>query len=375
MRGSRAGFPIGLASLTHRRSGSGMTSNIIEKGLNMSDVFYAVAHRSQEEIDSFKIRYEDFPTDRVAEIFKSSLNLRVTHFEKCQSFGTAHVIYYVSVSEEPIEFILRANLGFSEPETAMTVEKLVTDTVAKLGVPVNTIRCVDVSRIRFPFDFQIEERLIGQDIETYFHGTREEYDRLSYELGEYVARFHALDFDGFGRFDAKEAERGNLSGTKESFSKYIEVCLESDLAYLVKDRVVDSSTAKEIVKVFVERKNIMDIERGVLVHHDLADHNIMFSGNHITGIFDWEACVVGDPALDLSSCPTWKTHHPREDMLLEGYKSIRALPENFSEKRNLYLLRTMLWKMVLAIRSGRQNKDRTQKFSDALAPFGLTVKW
>ena len=112
----------------------------------MSDIYYAVAHRSQEEINSFKTRYEDFPTDRIPEIFKSSLNLTVTHWDKCQSFGTAHVIYYVSVSEEPIEFILRANLGFSEPETVMMVEKLVTDAVSLLGVPVNAIRFVDVSR-------------------------------------------------------------------------------------------------------------------------------------------------------------------------------------------------------------------------------------
>lgn len=341
----------------------------------MSDIYYAVAHRSQEEIDSFKTRYEDFPTVRIPEIFKTSLGLTVTHFEQCQSFGTAHVIYYVSVIEEPIEFILRANLGFSEPESMMMVEKLVTEKVAELGVPVNTIRFVDVSRKKFPFDFQIEERLIGQDIETYFHGTREEYDRLSYELGEYVARFHALDFDGFGRFDENILLDGKLRGTKKSFSEYIDVCLESDLAYLVKDHVIDPSTAKEIIRVFEERKNIMNIDRGVLIHHDLADHNIMFSGNHITGIFDWEACVAGDAVLDLASCPTWKTHHPREDTLINGYKSIRALPENFEEKRNVYLLRTMLWKTVFAIRSGRQNKERTQKFSDSLAPFGLTVKW
>ncbi|MBI5614445.1 aminoglycoside phosphotransferase family protein [Candidatus Gottesmanbacteria bacterium] len=341
----------------------------------MSDIFYAVAHRSQEEIDSFKTRYEDFPTDRIPEIFKSALNLTVTHFEKCQSFGTAHVIYYVSVSEEPIEFILRSNLGFSDPEVVMMTEKLVTDRVSELGVPVNTIRFTDVSRKKFSFDFQIQECLIGQDIEMYFHGTKEEYDRLSYELGEYVARFHALEFDGFGRFDEKCALEGKLSGTKKSFSEYIDVCLESDCAYLVKDNVIDKFTAKEIIKVFEERKNIMDIDKGVLIHHDLADHNIMFSGNHITGIFDWEACVVGDPALDLASCPTWRTHHPREDELLKGYASVKSLPKHFEEKRNLYLLRTMLWKMVLAIRSGMQNKERTQKFSDTLAPYGLTVKF
>lgn len=151
-------------------------------------------------------------------------------------------------------------------------------------------------------------------------------------------------------------------------------CLENDIDYLVGDGVVTKATGKRIQKLFDEYKPIMTVPRGVLVHHDLADHNIMFVGNHITGIFDWEACVVGDPVLDLASCPTWKTHHPREEKLLEGYTSVRSLPENFREKRNIYLLRTMLWKMVFAIRAKRQSRERTQKFQEALAPFKLKIR-
>ena len=91
----------------------------------------------------------------------------------------------------------------------------------------------------------------------------------------------------------------------------------------------------------------------------------------ITGFFDWEAAVAGDPMLDLASAPTWKTHYPREEKIIEGYKSIRDLPEFFIEKMNIYRLRTMLWKMVYALRSGILNDDRKKRFEDSLNPFKL----
>lgn len=164
----------------------------------MGDIYYAVAHRDQAEIDSFKTRYADFPTQRIPEIFKISLGMTVTHWEPCRSFGTAHVIYYVSIAQEPTEFILRANLGFGSPEVVMLVEKLVTDHVVALGIPVNVVRFADVTRKKYPFDFQIEERLPGVDLEGNFSGTKDEYDRLSRELGTYVARYHDFPLTGLG---------------------------------------------------------------------------------------------------------------------------------------------------------------------------------
>lgn len=116
----------------------------------------------------------------------------------------------------------------------------------------------------------------------------------------------------------------------------------------------------------------MDIKHGSLVHHDLADHNFMHEGDRITGIFDWENAVIGDPILDLASCPTWKTHYPREEKLIEGYTSVRALPEHFQEKMHVYRLRTMIWKMVFAVRNNMLNQARRQRFLDALGPFKLS---
>jgi aminoglycoside phosphotransferase (APT) family kinase protein len=340
----------------------------------MADIYYTVAHRSQEEINSFKSRYDMFDVSCIVPIFKEFLQLTVTNIKPSTSWGSSHVIYFVLVKERKDTLVFRANLGFNKaPEAVMKVEQLVCAKVEKVGVPTNKVLYVDISRKKYSFDFQIEECLVGSDIENNFKGTKEEYDKMSFDLGKYIATYSKIQFDKFGMFDADAANNNLLQGTKNTFYDYIITCLEEDLTYLVNSNVVTDEKRKKIRKIFEEHKPIINsIKRGSLVHHDLADHNIFFDGkNAITGIFDWEAAVIGDPMLDLASCPTWRTFYPREEILIKGYTSITPLPEYFQEKMNIYRLRTMLWKIVYAIRMNILNDARKQKFYDSLLPFQL----
>lgn len=65
----------------------------------MSDIYYTVAHRSQEEIDSFKGRYDAFDARVITPLFKQTLHLTVTHYERSTSWGSSHIIYFVSTKE------------------------------------------------------------------------------------------------------------------------------------------------------------------------------------------------------------------------------------------------------------------------------------
>ncbi len=337
----------------------------------MDDIYYIVAHRDQVEIDSFKSRYDAFDTQVIAKIFSSLLHEKVLRFEQSKSWGTSHVVYFVWTKDRKKPYVLRANLGVNKiPEYVMKTEKMITDLVRKTGVPTNTVLHVDISRDTFPFDFQIQECLDGADVEHHFSGTKEEYDNISYTLGKYIAMYSKISFEKFGLFDEKNA---GLSGTKKSMYGYLTVKLDNDIEYLEKAGIITQDTSGKIPEIFYDHKKIVNSDaRGHLVHHDLADHNIFFKGNTITGIFDWETAVSADPVLDLASAPTWRTHFPREQKIIEGYLSVAGiLPENFSEKMNIYRLRTMLWKMVFAIRMGIVNNTRVAKFNDALKPFGL----
>ena len=144
----------------------------------MKNIYYKVAHRSQKEIDTFKTRYDVFQKELIPEIFKDTLSLTSTKYEQSNSWGTSHVIYFVKIKEKQHPLVLRTNVGFGYPETVMLTEKLITDKVLKLKVPTNKVLYVDVSREKYHFDFQIQEKLAGEDLENNFRGAEEEYDEL-----------------------------------------------------------------------------------------------------------------------------------------------------------------------------------------------------
>jgi len=338
----------------------------------MTDIFYPVAHRSDEEIRALALRYETFDENLIPAMVRDSVGMTAVSWRKPESWSTSHVIYIVTVRERERPIVIRANIGWGKPETYMAVEKLITDRVATLNVPVNRILYVDTSRTVYPFDYQIQDMLEGVDIEANFHGTRQDYDQLSFDIGRYVAMWGELSLEGFGRFDPSLAAAGNREGTKTSMYEYITVRLDDDIKHLVDHGVMSFAKGEAVRQLFEVHKPVCNVKQGTLVQYDLADHNIMFDGAHtVTGIFDWEAAVVGDPVLDLASAPTWKTHHPREAKMIEGYASVRSLPHFFKEKMNIYTLRTMLWKMVYAMRAGILNEERKRKFDSSLAPYKL----
>ncbi|MDP1721824.1 MAG: aminoglycoside phosphotransferase family protein [Candidatus Gottesmanbacteria bacterium] len=337
----------------------------------MNDIYYRHAHRSQSEIDIVSKRFELFDVSWIPKIFKQALGLTATSWIRPDSYGTMHVIYRVTAKEQSREYLLRANYNIPVPEMEMKLEQLITEKVAVLDIPVNHIIHVDISRKVFPFDFQIQEVLSGGDLEDHFTGTKDEYDRMSFALGQYVARLGDIQLKGFGRFHEDQVVKGNLIGTKKSFPDYIEVCLDDDLRFVADSGQITVKIATSIRKLFDQYRPVMNISRGTLVHHDLADHNFMHVGDRITGIFDWENAVSGDPVLDLASAPTWATHFPRESMLIAGYKSLRNLPDHFQEKMDIYRLRTVIWKTVFVTRAGLMNEKRRQRFFDALKSFGM----
>lgn len=331
------------------------------------DIYYAVAHRSEQEIKSFATRYDDFDEKLIPLIFKQALGKKVLSHRRSTSWGSSHVIYFVVLDGLKEELVLRANTGINtESEGVMEVERLITKQLTELGLETNEVLHTDISRQYFPFDFQIQKKMLGSDPETSFNGTKEDYDRLSYQLGEYVAKYHALEYPLFGRFDLNSAKQGQLQGTKTSFFAYIETCLTDDLQKLIDFAVINPQDSERILNFFTQRKALINSAKGVLNHHDLADHNLMFDEQGLVGVFDWEAAVIGDPVLDLASCPTWRTLYPREEELLAGYRSIRSLPDDFAEKKKVYFLRTMIWKMVYAIRMSILTPERKQRFVNAM---------
>ncbi len=336
------------------------------------DIYYPI-HRPQSEIDSYKTRYTDFDVSTIVSILRSFFGSTATikQINPSGKFGTAHVIYFVEMGDGS-QYVFRANCGVGPPEIAMMAEKLIADRLTAASIPVNHVLFADISRTRYPFDYQIVEMMDHGDIELTFTGTKEAYDQLSYELGTLIAKLGMVKTEGFGRWTLKGVEQGNLIGNKSRMSDYVSVCVHEDARHLADAEVISNTLVDRLDGLFQTYAIYINEGKPSIVHHDLADHNLMTDGKSITAIFDWEASISGDNVLDLASCPTWKTIYPREALLLAGYKSTAPLPRYFEEKYRIYLLRTLLWKTAYALKREAMSEERKAKLYTAMEPFGLS---
>lgn len=341
----------------------------------VKDFFYVGggAAKTPEEVEFLKRKYSIFDSNIIKEIFMNILNLKVTNIVKPEIVGLPHTTYFVETVGGK-EYCFRANLGNEEPETELLIEKLASDLARKNGVPSNKILYVDCSRKKYKFDFQIQERLFGKNPEHNFSGNQTDYDKLSFELGQIIGRLSLIKFTSFGRFDKEIASKENkLVPTLRSNYEYISIQLSEQIEEIVKAKYMTSSQGDRVKKIFENSKDLINKSEGSLVHYDLADHNFFYDPKtfHIVGIFDWEAVCVSDSMLDLSSAPTWKTLYEREIKLMEGYKSITSLPDNYQEKINIYKLRTIIWKFVHNLKFNIINKERIDRYYKTLEPFKI----
>lgn len=200
------------------------------------------------------------------------LHIEVEEIVKPAIVGLPHVTYFVKSKDK--DYCFRANLGNEKPEIELLIEKLVSDLARENGIQTNKIIYVDCSRKKYTFDFQIQERLLGNSPEHDFFGTQKNYDQLSFELGQIIGKLSKIHIDGFGRFDKEIALREKrLVTTMKTNFEYILLELESQIDQVVNTKLISKKQGDMIMKIFLNSKDLLNEGVGSLVHYDLADHN------------------------------------------------------------------------------------------------------
>lgn len=326
----------------------------------MENIYYKVADRPQKQIEAFKNRYDYVSQDDIISIFKDR-GFEVESIKKSESWWTGHLIYYIKIKWQEKELVFRSNswvlLWFEDREIIMFWEKIITDLVSRIWVRTNKILEVDISREKYQFDYQIEEKLIWVDPERYidenwkFLDSKEKYDQLSFELWQAIAKYSNLKFVWYWLLDEEELLKWNIVWLNETFYDYITTNLIFHLDFLLEKEIINKKEYEFIISIFEKFRDTINDCESSLVHHDLADHNITYDIKKwwLWEIFDWEAMVLWDSMLDLWSCPTWNTHFERKEKLIEWYSSIKALPSDYELRMNLYNLRTRIWKAKFLI--------------------------
>ncbi len=248
-------------------------------------------------------------------------------------------------------FFIRVENG-SDGDDYMEVEASVLSSVKAIGIPAPEIFAVDSSRSKWPFAYQIMENMPYEDLNKLLRGGALDLQDIMFKLGAYVARWQELEFDGFGPFNTEKLRRhGLLEGLHKTYREYYFLNMAKHLDYLKKKTFLTKRQCTHIMDLAEKCSSLLELERGCLVHKDLALWNVLGDSEDIKAIIDWDDSICGDPVDDISLMGCF--HSGQEiSSLIKGYESVKPLPENFEMRFWLHLLRNMIFKAVIRVGAG-----------------------
>lgn len=205
--------------------------------------------------------------------------------------------------------------------------------------PVPKILIFDRTKNIVDCDFIIEEEVEGQDLCYVIERMQARRDFML-NLGNVIGRLHSITFDSCGYFDEDFNQITHCSWVSlvnSLFEKYLydiesKSSLEDGMILMIRRYWKDSQDYLQMTSM------------PSLIHDDLTDRNIRvreIGVNHyvISGILDFELCMIGDPIKDLSKLQWFLRKFPLERRFFyEEYGSHIQLEDSFDRKIEAYCL-------------------------------------
>jgi aminoglycoside phosphotransferase (APT) family kinase protein len=232
-----------------------------------------------------------------------------------------------------------------ERDEHLAVESAMLDRVRAIGVPTPRVFGCDATRSSVPFAWQALEHIEARDLNHWFKQGQLESEQVAFGIGLAVALWQGIKLPGFGPLDE------DLDGCHETYPDYFRLRLDHHLAFLVQRGFFSHQQSDEILTEVGIHRELLRLERGCLVHKDLALWNILGTQSEITAFIDFDDAISGDPMDDLSLLACF---HDAAFLqrAIAGYQSVRALPPHFRRRFWLHLLRNMIVKAVIRVGAG-----------------------
>lgn len=257
-----------------------------------------------------------------------------------------HVTFLADLDRKT--FFIRIENG-PEKDNYMVVEQLVAETVQRLGVPTVFIYETDATRQTVDFAYQIMEYMDCPDLNKLYKSKKLNITAIAFELGKYIATWQKVTPEGFGPFDTERIlKEGKLKGLHADYPSYFYLNLQRHLDFLSRRNFLTEAQVVDILHTIDCHKEHLHLQRGCLVHKDMALWNLLGTETEIKAIIDWDDAVSGDPADDLSLLACFHD----QDVIhaaLRGYSTVKDLPKDFDTRFHLHLLRNMIVKAVIRV--------------------------
>lgn len=248
-----------------------------------------------------------------------------------------------------MELFVRVENG-PEKDGHLAIESALLDRVRDAGVPTPQVHGCDATRSHVPFAWQALQRVDAPDLNQWFKQGQLDTPHIAFEIGAAIAKWQAFTFSGYGPLDE------NLRGYHPDYPDYFCLRLDQHLAFLVARDFLTRQQSEEIAYEIDHHRALLKLERGCLVHKDLALWNILGTQQEIAAFIDFDDAIGGDAMDDFSLLACF---HDAAFLqrAIEGYQSLRPLPPDHRRRLWLHLLRNMIVKAVIRVGAGYFERD------------------
>jgi len=259
----------------------------------------------------------------------------------------SHLTWDAVVDGQPL--FVRVENG-PEHDDHLAVESAILDRVRTVGVPTPQVIACDATRSRVTFAWQALERIPAPDLNHWFKAGTLDVPQIAFAIGAAIARWQDLAVEGFGVLDA------SLRGTRGTYADYFLLNLERHLDFLVENDFLTVAERMEIAAEIRRHEPLLALDRGCLVHKDLALWNVLGTPSEVLAFIDFDDSISGDPLDDLSLLACF---HDATFLkaVMAGYTSVRPLPSDHGRRFWLHLLRNMIVKAVIRAGAGLFERD------------------
>lgn len=156
---------------------------------------------------------------------------------------------------------------------------------------------------------------------------------VAQKAGEQLALINSIPIAGFGWVDRSKKNVRKIEATGDDYHDFVLNRLDGMLTSLVDQTIITGSLSKNISLVVSRNEHYFDYDQAYLAHGDFdASHIYQHEGKY-TGIIDFGDIRATSPYHDLAHFETYSGELFRH--LLEGYKSVRRLPEDYVHRISL----------------------------------------
>ncbi|MCX8197363.1 MAG: aminoglycoside phosphotransferase family protein [Candidatus Micrarchaeota archaeon] len=262
------------------------------------------------------------------------------------SSGFLHQIYEIEL-EKGTSIIVKINTNshkYAGP--CFLLDKIVGQEIKKIGLSSASIFKIDISRRYCKFDYEILEKLNEKKIAE-ISNPQEFLDAIT-KLGKTCKIYHLLSYDGFGPINLLYyIDKKRIIGCYNKWEEYVLLNLQKHLSYCRKYNIIKEDNMTKIIRKF-EYKEYLNVDKGSLLHGDLANHNAFLHPRRNIILIDWEDCIIGDPIYDIAYWSSFIQNEPKnvQNAFIDGYGNKNSINGDWMIKFWLYYLRIAIAKTV-----------------------------